>query len=335
MSVFPRDGLYRASYPALELRGEFGAESPPVMQGHFAIFDSPTEINSLREGNFMETIARGAFRKTFVENRDNIKVLFQHGRDPQIGDKPLGPIAELREDDIGAYYETPLLDTSYNRDLLPGLRAGLYGASFRFQVMRESVNKNPGESASNPRGIPERVVREASVAEYGPVTFPAYAGATAGVRSLTDTIVDVDVLARAGAVVFDEERMKQCQVFISRGVAPEGDAEPTLEPFTAVEPTADPTLEQIASLRAEADALEASLADDSTKIATDGSHVPSEPNHVHETAEVDAVRDESLESETQDAPPVDSAEPSLAHPIRGRRDKSKSYLRKDKPSWQL
>lgn len=367
MSTLPREDRYRACYPAAELRGDFGTETPPLMAGHFSIFDSPTEIDSLREGNFLETIARGAFRKTFAENRDNIKVLFQHGRDPQIGDKPLGAIQDLREDDIGAYYEVPLIDTSYNRDLLPGLRAGLYGASFRFQVLREDIKKNPGESPTNPRGIPERVVREASVSEFSAVTFPAYKDATAGVRSITDTVLDVDALAYAGAIVFDQERMHKCQAFISRGVDSDKDAEPTLEPFTAVDPPAETVAvdrapivamrERLAEIRdttlpAESvDALgslievcESSLeamedllgieddAEDLAELQADMAEDMGETNSADPAGD---VRRDPLESETQDAPPVDSAEPSLAHPIRGRRDTSKSYLRKEKPSWQL
>jgi hypothetical protein len=44
------------------------------------------------------------------------------------------------------------MDTSYNRDLLPGLKAGLYGASHRFQVMREEEVASPEPSDSNPHG---------------------------------------------------------------------------------------------------------------------------------------------------------------------------------------
>jgi HK97 family phage major capsid protein/HK97 family phage prohead protease len=180
----PKENLVRAVYPAVELRST--EDDTPVLEGHFAKFNEWTEIDSVWEGRFMERIAPGAFRKTFAENRERIRPLFQHGQDPQVGDKPLGPIEELEEDEQGARYKVPLLDTSYNRDLIPGLKAGLYGSSFRFSVVKEDFDKKPQRSASNPEGIPERTIREARVFEFGPVTFPAYAGATASVRSMTD-----------------------------------------------------------------------------------------------------------------------------------------------------
>lgn len=199
----PRDNLFRAVMPGIELvRADGDGDSGPVMVGHFSVFNQWTEINSLWEGNFLERFAPGAFRKTIREQRDRMRVLFQHGMDMQIGDKPLGPIRELREDDEGAYYEVPLLDAPYVRDdILPGLEAGLYGASFRFRVMREEIVDEPDPSDDNPKGLPERTVKEAEVREFGPVTFPAYAGASAGVRSLTD-----DFMMRAFAQ--DPERAR-------------------------------------------------------------------------------------------------------------------------------
>jgi HK97 family phage prohead protease len=185
----PREDLIRAASPEveqIELRAASEAGGP-VMAGHFAVFNQWTEINSMWEGNFMERFAPGAFKKTFKDSRDRMRVLFQHGQDPQVGDKPLGPISELGEDERGAAYEVPLLDASYVRDqVLPGLQAGLYGASFRFKVMREEIVDEPPTSEHNPHGLPERTVKEAQVMEFGPVTFPAYEGATAGVRSMTD-----------------------------------------------------------------------------------------------------------------------------------------------------
>lgn len=158
-------------------------EGRPVMHGHFSVFNEFTEIDSYFEGRFLERVSPGAYKKTFRENRANIKALFQHGQDPLIGDKPLGPVDDLREDATGAYYEVPLLDAPYTRDLEPGLREGLYGASFRFKAINDEWVDEPTRSAVNPDGLPERTLKELRVYEFGPVTFPAYPGATAGLRS--------------------------------------------------------------------------------------------------------------------------------------------------------
>jgi HK97 family phage prohead protease len=187
----PQSG-YRAQWPGryrLDEPRNGNAEAVAVMLGHFAVFNEWTEIHSGWEGDFMERIAPGAFKKTILENLRNMAVLFQHGRDPHIGDKVLGPIAVLREDKRGAYYEVPLLDTSHNRDLIPGLEANLYGASFRFKVMKETYDPAPYRSAHNPNRLPERTVTEARVFEWGPCSFPAYQGATAGLRSISDMFI--------------------------------------------------------------------------------------------------------------------------------------------------
>jgi len=186
----PRENLVRAVMPGVEFRAaEKEDDGIGLLEGEFAVFNEWTEINSAWEGNFLERIAPTAMNKTFDENRAGMKVLYDHGHDPQIGNKPLGPIRDLYPTETGARYGVPLFDTSYNRDLLPGLKAGVYGASFRFKVIREEFEKNPARSDYNPRGLPERTITEARVMEFGPVTFPAYEGATAGVRSLTDEFI--------------------------------------------------------------------------------------------------------------------------------------------------
>src|SRR3954469_21587367 len=100
----PRENLVRALGDAPILERSDGA-TMPTLTGHFAVFDQWTEINSVFEGNFMERFAPGAFTKTIRESRDTMRVLFQHGQDPVIGDKPLGPIRSLKEDPTGARYE--------------------------------------------------------------------------------------------------------------------------------------------------------------------------------------------------------------------------------------
>ena len=182
----PREDLVRGVMPGAEYRASDTDDGIGLLTGEFAVFNQWTEINSAWEGNFLERISPTAFNKTFSENRSGMRVLYDHGNDAQIGNKPLGPIRELRATDTGAYYEVPLFDTSYNRDLLPALKAGVLGASFRFKVMREEFNTTPERSEYNPNLLPERTITEARVMEFGPVTFPAYEGASAGVRSLTD-----------------------------------------------------------------------------------------------------------------------------------------------------
>lgn len=189
----PRDNIFR-SLPDFDVRA--ADTGMPTLVGHFTRFNEWTTIDSFWEGRFLERIAPGAFKKTFKEQKDSLRVLFQHGRDPQVGDKPLGPIKTLREEPVGPYYEVPMLDTEYNRELIPGLEAGLYGASFRMAVVREDIVKEPERSDHNPDGIPERTIKEIRLFEFGPVTFPAYPNATAGVRSLTDDVI-LEQLAKA------------------------------------------------------------------------------------------------------------------------------------------
>lgn len=188
MKTTPRElEIVRAVPPSPLLRADDGADDRiATLFGHFSRFGHWYEVSSWWEGNFLERVAAGAFAKTFAERGDRIRCLFDHGYDPQIGNKILGVPEVLREDEIGPYYEVPLDDTSYNRDLLPGLRKGGYGASFRFQVLEESWAEEPGVSEHNPKGIPERTILVTRTFEFGPVTFPASDGASAAARALTD-----------------------------------------------------------------------------------------------------------------------------------------------------
>lgn len=192
-----------------ELRANESADGGmPTMDGHFSVFDNFYEINSAFEGRFLERIAPGSYKKTFADDasRKNagqkIKVLLEHGHDPQVADKPLGVPRSLGEDDHGAAYSVPLLDTSYVRDLIPALEAGAYGSSFRFRVLQDEWVEEPEKSDSNPDGIPERTIKEVRVMEFGPTMFPANPEASAGLRSTTDEYYEG--LRRRSPEQFDE-----------------------------------------------------------------------------------------------------------------------------------
>jgi hypothetical protein len=53
-------------------------------------------------------------------------------------------------------------------------------------VTKEHRNEKAKASPTTPEGLPDRTIHEAEVFEFGPVSYPAYAGATAGIRSGTD-----------------------------------------------------------------------------------------------------------------------------------------------------
>jgi HK97 family phage prohead protease len=176
--------------PAADAADDQAVAAMPTMEVRFSPFGTWYEINSWWEGRFLERTVKGAFKKTISENGQNVRCLYDHGYDYQIGNKVLGAIDDLREDSDSAVGVVPLFDTHYCRELLPGLEAGVYGSSFRFRVIQESWNEEPGKSEYNPDALPERTITEVRLFEFGPVTFPANPDATAGVRSLTDSFYE-------------------------------------------------------------------------------------------------------------------------------------------------
>lgn len=162
-----------------------------VMTVEFSRFGTWYEIDSWYEGRFLERTQAGAFKRTIkAQGPGGVKVMFNHGRDMQIGQKVLGVASTLEERETSPYMEVPLLDTSYNRDLIPGLAAGAYGSSFMFEVVQDSWNHEPPASDYNPAGLPERTITEVRLLEAGPVTWPANPDSTAGLRSGIDWLMD-------------------------------------------------------------------------------------------------------------------------------------------------
>ena len=236
----PRDNLFRMITQPLVMRDQKDGDGLGELFGHFAVFNRWTQIDSFWEGNFMERIAPGAFEKTIKENRASIRVLFQHGRDAQIGDKVLAKINDLREDDEGAFYAADLYDTSWNRDLLPALKDEQYGASFRMRVMREDLVRDPEPSEENPQGLDERTIKEIRLYEFGPVTFPAYTEASAGVRSITDDMIEMIIRS-------DPERVKHLLgIDLPAVIKNSGDTPPATAPADAGSSTSARRLQPLA-----------------------------------------------------------------------------------------
>lgn len=190
----PIDNLVRARYDdgAATFRADESDEgSGRTLFGYFARYDQWTEIDSWYEGRFMERIGDSAFDETFRTRGDKIRVLYDHGHDPSIGNKPLGAPDVLRsEKGVGAYYESELFEANYVDELVPALRAGQLGASFRFRVTGEEWVEPKRANERNPNKLKERTITKVDLYEFGPVTFPAYDTASAGVRSGSDQFLE-------------------------------------------------------------------------------------------------------------------------------------------------
>ncbi len=178
MTDYPRENLIRMSTDISVSDEGRTLIGTPVVFNDWAVIDG-------WEGHFKERILPGALDKTLAERGDKIKVLFNHGFDPQIGEKPLGKPSVQDARDDALHVEVPLAETSYNDDIIALLRAGaLDGMSFRFGVMSDVWDNL--DAADN--SLPERSISELRLYEYGPVTYPAYDATTVGIRSRSEYV---------------------------------------------------------------------------------------------------------------------------------------------------
>lgn len=215
----PKDGVRAMPPGSLADAGD-----GKTLIGRLAPINEWAEIRSAREGHFLERHAAGAFTKTFAEGR--AKILFQHGRDPQLGDKVIAEPREFGEDEQGPYYRAEVL-AGLDPLVHDGLMRGLYGSSHTFQVVKEDPIVYPkAASAWNPNMLPERTIREVRVMEMGPVTWPAYLGSTTSARSLTDEFALADLTS-------DPARLAELVEHVEPLALPvEAAAEPHSEPVS-------------------------------------------------------------------------------------------------------
>ncbi len=165
-----------------------------TMEGYAAVFNSPTRISGW-EGDFDETIAPGAFRKTLRERKPVL--MFNHGKHGFVGDMPIGQIVDAREDDHGVYIKARLFDNDLVRPVRDAIAGGaVSGMSFRFEPIREKWSADKRT----------RTLMEVRVPELGPVVMPAYTDTSVAVRARAEDFVsalrsDPELRAAIGAAL--------------------------------------------------------------------------------------------------------------------------------------
>ncbi|AEV52065.1 putative capsid protein [Rhodococcus phage REQ1] len=162
-----------------------------TLEGYAAVFDQDTEINSW-EGRFTERIAKGAFKKTLRERKPIMQ--YDHGRDSRVGSVPIGVYEDIREDEHGLFVSGRVFDNPVVEPIRQAIEGGaVTGMSFKFRVTRDEWTDKNGKRVRGDeiskllwepgdRGPLARTIREVSLFEAGPVSTPAYAGTSVGVR---------------------------------------------------------------------------------------------------------------------------------------------------------
>lgn len=145
-----------------------------TLTGYAAVFNSPTRISGY-EGDFIETITPGAFKRSINANKPVMQ--FDHGQHPLIGSLPIASISKLREDAHGLYVEARVFDNWLTEPLRDAIREqAISGMSFRFSVVKDDWSKQGKDRV--------RSLKEVRLYELGPVVHPAYADTSVALRSL-------------------------------------------------------------------------------------------------------------------------------------------------------
>lgn len=147
-------------------------------KGHAAVFNQRTFIGPKAWG-FWEQVAPGAFSRAVEE--DDVAFLYNHNDDTVMARTGSGTL-KLREDKVGLVVEAELDSTDSDvARLVPKLERGdVSKMSFAFSVEKESWEEL--EDGSELRTI-EAV---SPLWDVSAVTFPAYAGTDAALRSLVE-----------------------------------------------------------------------------------------------------------------------------------------------------
>lgn len=112
-------------------------------RGYAAVFDSPWNQALIERMGYVESIARGAFRKALgaVKNGDyNVPLTWQHDRNSVLATTKSGNLS-LREDGKGLLVEARLPDTTLGRDVREMIERGdVRGMSYGIESLREDSN---------------------------------------------------------------------------------------------------------------------------------------------------------------------------------------------------
>lgn len=192
----------RYSFEA-EMRGANADGSIPI-RWHPAVFNQRANIYGL----FLERFAPGAFSKTIQEA--DVRALINHDANLVLARSKSGTL-RLSEDRKGLVADADMAPTTYAQDLAISVERGdVNQGSIAFRSIKETWD----ESGK----IPLRTIEEAQLFDVSIVTYPAYEGTDAALRS-----VQFDSMVRAlGLDELEAEQRNDLLMQVTAGdIAPE------------------------------------------------------------------------------------------------------------------
>jgi hypothetical protein len=173
-----------------EVRVQKEADKPTMITGYAAVFNKPAKIGS----SFSEVIRPTAFTRALQEKQD-VRALFNHHGGKVLGRTKSGTL-RLSVDDKGLRYEIDPPNTTVANDLIESIgRGDIDASSFGFIARGQKWNETKKDGVTTYL----REILDADLLDVSPVTYPAYASTSVGVRSQLFEGLEIPKELRAAA----------------------------------------------------------------------------------------------------------------------------------------
>ncbi|MDH6226215.1 HK97 family phage prohead protease [Streptomyces sp. MJP52] len=185
----------------VQLRAADDGQGVRGFAGHAAVFGQRTAIGNPLTWGFYEEIAPGAFTKTLSEG--DARMLVDHDTRLVVSRVSAGSL-RLAQDAQGLAVDADL-DTrlSYVGDLVVNLEnKNITGMSFGFRTVKDDWETVSVQTSEGDMEAELRIIREVQLFEVSAVTFPAYEGTDAALRSVGVALAargDEDAFTRRAA----------------------------------------------------------------------------------------------------------------------------------------
>ena len=172
--------MARATVQMDEIGVRASQDGESVIVGRAAPFGQWSQELRSRNRRFRERIAPTAFDRALAGG--DVLALWQHDTSMPLARTRSGTL-RLWKSETGLHFEMqPAAETSWGRDALAAVRAGLVDSmSFGFRVSPSGMIEARGDD-----DVYERTLLDVDLREISIVTHPAYPGTTAQVRSEPD-----------------------------------------------------------------------------------------------------------------------------------------------------